>query len=108
MEFNLENHLKQVAQLVREKEAYMRRGDLAALQELDELTDEYLLRKWAWVAAIVGVIASFAVVPLVLGVIGGFLPVFVRELFWAFAKVSMGVSLLMFCAAIYFTMGGRQ
>lgn len=91
-----------VAEL-RKKEAEMCRGDLSRLEQLESTTDSYLLKKWTWTSAIAGAAFSFFACPLLLGVLTPFLPVLLTEFLWAVAKVCMGMCLLMFCAAIYFT-----
>lgn len=81
----------------------MCRGDLSRLEQLDSTTDDYLLKKWSWISAITGVAGSFLAAPFLLSILVPLLPELVGQLLWAVVKVCMGLSLLMFCAAIYFT-----
>lgn len=101
--FSVQKFKKDVVVELRSKEAEMCRGNLSRLEQLDSTTDEYLLKKWSWTSAVAGAIFSFFLCPLVLGVLTAILPKLMSEFLWALAKVCMGMSLLMFCAAIYFT-----
>ena len=103
--FSLQQYKQDLSNMIRGKEADMCRGDLSRLEQLDATTDEYLLRKWSWISAISGAAASFLLAPFLLGLITPLLPTILSELLWAVAKVCMGLALLMFCAAIYFTIG---
>ncbi len=103
--FSGKEYLKEVAKVLRQREAETARGDLARLEYLENTTDEMLLRKWGWISTIVGAIASFFLLPLFIGLIQHFLPEWLSLLLWSLAKVSMGICLLMFAVTIYFTIG---
>lgn len=101
--FSKERYLKEVAQKLRQVEAERIRGDLIKLEELEHTTDATLLRKWGWISAIVGAIFSFFILPLIIGLVQHFLSEWLSQFLWAIAKVSMGMSLLMFAASVYIT-----
>jgi hypothetical protein len=101
--FSFQKFKKDLVAELRNKEAEMCRGNLTRLEQLDSTTDAYLLKKWTWTSAVVGAIVSFFVSPLILGVLTPILPRLMSEFLWSVVKVCMGMSLLMFCAAIYFT-----
>lgn len=108
MKRDLEHYLKEVATRLRQHEAERIRGDLALLEELEHTTDMTLLRKWGWISSIIGAIGSFVAFPLLLGVIQHFLPEWLGNTLWTIAKVAMGLSLLMFAASVYFTIGPQS
>lgn len=99
----LEDYKRKVAHYLREREAGMYRGQLDRLSALDLASDEDLIRKWSWKSAIVGIIASFAALPLGINVIGIFLPFELVQFLWAIDKVCMALTIVMFCVALYFT-----
>lgn len=98
-----QHYLKAIAAKLRRNEAEKARGDLGKLEELDQTQDLALLRKWAWVITIYGVLFSFVGVPLIIMVVQPFLSEWLSTLIWSFAKASMAISMLMFGTAIYFT-----
>jgi hypothetical protein len=101
--FSFQQYRLDLANAIRSKEADMCRGDLSRLEQLDSTTDDYLLKKWSWISAITGAASSFLAAPFLLSIFVPLLPELVGQLLWAVVKVCMGLSLLMFCAAIYFT-----
>lgn len=103
--FSVQQYKQDLSKMLRSKEADMCRGDLSRLEQLDATTDEYLLRKWSWISAITGAGVSFLLAPLLLSLVTPLFPTLLSEFLWAVAKVCMGMALLMFCAAIYFTIG---
>ena len=103
--FSLELYLKEVVKRLRRHEAEMARGDIGRLEELEQTTDSTLLRKWGWISTLCGAFFSFVLLPFTIGVVQPFLPEWGNSLLWAIAKVSMGMSLLMLLASIYFTVG---
>lgn len=106
--FSFQQFKKDVARELRNKEADMCRGSLSRLEQLESTTDEYLLKKWTWTSAVTGAIFSFVVCPFALSIFTPIFPHLLSEILWAVAKVCMGLSLLMFCAAIYFTIVRSQ
>lgn len=88
---------------IRRLEAELSRGDLAKLEAIDRTTDQTLLRKWSWVVAIITIIFSFAILPLLVSIIQIFSPLEIRKFFWFCIKFCMGISLLMFGTVTYFT-----
>ncbi len=92
-----------VATYIRQKEADMCRGQLERLNELERVSDDELLRKWAWMSAIAGAAASFLAGPLILTVLARLLPPLLLLFFWAVVKVAMAASLSMFALAFYLT-----
>ncbi|MBX9685930.1 MAG: hypothetical protein K2X27_04460 [Candidatus Obscuribacterales bacterium] len=103
-----EEYFKLLATRLRQIEAERARGDMAKLEDLEQTTDATLLRKWTLVSAIVGAAGSFFLMPLLISVVQPFIPEWADTLLWSIAKVSMGLALLMFGAAIYFTLGMNQ
>ncbi len=103
--FSLKLYLIEVAKLLRQHEAERARGDLATLEALEHTTDATLLRKWGWISTIVGAGFAFLVLPLTIGLIQRHIPEWLNLLLWAVAKTSMGMSMLMFAASVYFTVG---
>ncbi len=104
-EFSFKQYLKDVASQLRQHEAERARGDLHCLEDLEHTTDATLLRKWGWISTIVGTAFSFLVLPLAIGLIQRHIPEWLNLLLWAVAKTSMGMSMLMFAASVYFTVG---
>lgn len=102
-ELTKRKYLREIVRRLRQKEAEKARGDLEKLDELEQIQDNILLRKWAWISTIYGAIFSFLLVPLLISVLQPFLPDFLNSCLWIIAKVSMAISLLMFGTAIYFT-----
>lgn len=100
---SIKDYLDTVATHLRQREAHMRRGDLAKLDALEEITDEDLLRKWSWMSAIAGLGVCFFIVPFVLSIINRYLPSILAHLLWSIVLVSMLVVMGMFGAAIYLT-----
>lgn len=103
--FSLDLYLKEVVKRLRRHEAEMARGDISRLEELEQTTDSTILRKWGWISTLTGAFFSFIILPFTIGVVQAFLPEWGSNLLWAIAKVSMGLSLLMLLASIYFTLG---
>ncbi len=106
--FSFQLYLKDVAVILRKHEAEKVRGDLKCLENLEHTTDATLLRKWGWISTIVGTIFSFLVLPIIIGLIQRHIPDWLNLLLWAIAKTSMGMSMLMFAASVYFTVGLRS
>ena len=104
-DFSLDQYIKDAAIFLRKYEAERLRGNIAQLEDLENTSDIALVRKWAWISAICGALFSFLAMPLLLGLVQSLLPFMLTQFLWAFVKVSMGMSLLMFAAAIYFTIG---
>lgn len=104
-EFSLDQYIHDMASYLRKYEAERLRGNLTQLEDLENTSDTALLRKWAWISSICGALFSFFGMPLLLGLLQSLLPFYVGQFLWAFVKVSMGMSLLMFAASIYFTIG---
>ena len=100
---SIKEYLNMVAMRLRQREAHMRRGNVAKLEDLEETSDEELLKKWSWMSAIAGLIVCFFIVPFVLSIINRFLPPILAHLLWSLALVSMVVVMAMFAAAIYLT-----
>jgi formate hydrogenlyase subunit 3/multisubunit Na+/H+ antiporter MnhD subunit len=98
-----DHYIKQVAAYLRAREANLLRGQPEHLQQLDQLSDLDLLKKWSWLSAIVGGIASCGVLPLALIVLHSLLPTILLQLLWAVTKVAIGLTCAMFALAIYFT-----
>jgi uncharacterized membrane protein len=88
---------------LRQHEANKLRGDVAKLQDLEEMTDEELLKKWSWMCSIAGLIVCYFIVPFVLSIINRFLPAILAHLLWAVALASMFAVMAMFGCAIYLT-----
>ena len=101
----LQQYLSEVAKKLRQHEANRARGDIGSLEALEHTTDATLLRKWGWVSTIVGAGFAFLVMPLTIGLIQRYVPEWLNLLLWAVAKTSMGMSMLMFAASVYFTVG---
>jgi hypothetical protein len=92
-----------VAAYLRAREANLLRGRTDQLQALDRTTDLDLLKKWSWLSAIVGGLFSCLGLPLLLTIIGHFLPLVLLQLFYAVMKVCIGLTCAMFALAAYFT-----
>lgn len=92
-----------VANYLRGREANLLRGQREGLDQLDQLTDVDLLRKWSWTSAIIGGIVAFAVMPIVLMVLHSLIPVILMQFLWAFTKVTWGLACAMFALAAFFT-----
>lgn len=103
--FSFKPYLHDVAQKLRQHESERARGNLSLLEHVEHTSDETLLRKWGWISTIVGAIFSFLVMPFAISILQPFVPELFDKILWAVAKVSMGMSLLMFAASIYFTIG---
>jgi hypothetical protein len=105
--FSLARYKREVAAYIREKQAHMARGQLPALQALESRSDDELLQRWAWTSAISGAIFSFLFAPLALSLLHNLVPYLLVKLLWAVTQVCMGLTLLMFGVAVYFTMYNR-
>lgn len=101
--FSLDEYLKEVVKVLRQKEAEMARGNIAKLEDLEQTTDATLLRKWGWISTLLGAGFSFLILPFSIGILQTFVPEWASLLLWSIAKVSMAMSLLMLGASIYFT-----
>ena len=97
-----EDYCKKVAIYLRAREANFLRGRPEQLEQLDQLTDLDLLKKWSWMSAIVGGIGCVAGMLLV-SVLSSLLPVIVTQLLWALEKVALGLVCFMIALAAYFT-----
>lgn len=102
-QFSLQTYKQEIIKFIREKEAEMSRGNISKLEALEKSTDEILLKKWAWLSAIVGVIFSFIFLPFLISIMHMFLPAVLLQVLWFCTRACMGMSLLMFGAATYFT-----
>lgn len=96
-------YCKQVADYLRAREANVLRGQPARLQQLDQITDLDLLKKWSWMSAIVGAIVTFAGMPLGLMIVKIFMPALIMNVLWLLTKFCMAVSCALFALAAYFT-----
>ena len=101
----VDSYAKRLAVRLRQLEAERARGNLAQLEELEHTTDITLLKKWGWITTMAGAGVSFIALPFIIGVVQHFLPEIICQFLWAFVKLAMGMSLLMFAASIYFTIG---
>jgi hypothetical protein len=99
----INDYCKQVAAYLRAREANLLRGRREELQQLDQMSDLDLLKKWAWMSAIVGGIVSCGGLPLALILLHSLLPMILLQILWAVTKVAIGMTCAMFALAIYFT-----
>jgi hypothetical protein len=104
-EFSLKPHLQELAKRLRQLEFERARGNLPALEQIEQETDAAILQKWGWIGTIVFSLIAFAAMPLAIGILQGMLPRVAGNILWAITKILMGTSLLMFAASIYFTIG---
>ncbi|HEY9715810.1 MAG TPA: hypothetical protein V6C72_20215 [Chroococcales cyanobacterium] len=88
---------------LRSLEHKLAKGDQAKLQNSAQLTDEELLRKWLWVVSIIGGPACFLGVPIILSLLGTFMPRIVMVVLWFLAKGAMGIVFILFILAIVIT-----
>ena len=104
-EFSFKQYLPVLAQKLRRYECERARGNLNALENIEQPRDEALLQKWGWISTIGAVVVAFFVMPFVTGVLQSFLPALISNFFWAVTKGLMGMSLIMVGLSIYFTIG---
>ncbi len=88
---------------LRELEMVRAKNDAQKLKDLELIDDDDLLKKWLWIAAIVGSVVCFAILPLIMFTIAVVIPIFIMELFWTLLRFAMGVVIIICCLAIYFT-----
>jgi len=91
---------------VRELERKRAHGDADRLAQIENTTDAYLLRKWLWMASIVGAPVVYLVIPFLLN-FWSFLPAILLTILWFLAKGLMGIVFVLFMAAIFFTLRGN-
>lgn len=99
----LETYKRRLAQYLRQQEAGHFRGQMSRLDALDEVTDEDLLRKWAWLFAICSCLFAFLGLPMAINVFRAFMPYELAQFLWLVDKVSMFVSMGMFAIALFLT-----
>jgi hypothetical protein len=100
---HIKAYIKQIAAIVRVREANILRGRPEALVALEHRSDVELVTRWAWTSAIVGAIATFLIAPFVLSALYRLLPTIIYDLLWFLLKVVMGCVMLMFAAAAWLT-----
>lgn len=96
-------YLREIARRLRQFEAEKARGDLSKLEELDQLPDIILLRKWAWMCSIVFCGFAFLAMPLIISIFQPFMPEGLNTFVWAFAKTAMATALLLLGTTVYLT-----
>lgn len=102
-ESSLEEYKALVVGFLRDIEARGAAGDRRKLEELKLASDDDLLRKWLWLASIVGGIAFFMAGPFLLGLLAHFLPFFIMPILWTVVKLGMGMVVITSVLAIYLT-----
>ncbi len=89
---------------LRDYESFRMAGDSDKLRRLAETPDDLLLQKWLWIGTIVGAIACFGIMwPVAALLLAPFVTSFIMEPLWMIIKFAMGVTLILFCSAIYVT-----
>lgn len=82
-------------------------NDPVKLKQLELTPDADLLRKWMLIVSVIGFPITF-VFMIFLGMIGKYLPELISQLLWIVAKGAMGITLLIFLLASYYTITNRQ
>jgi hypothetical protein len=78
-------------------------GDPQLLIEAKELSDGQLVRKWMWIASVVGGPLCFIVIPFTLCLLSGFMWPPLMQFLWNITRVAMGLVFMIFLLAMYFT-----
>lgn len=92
-----------VANYLRDTEMERARGDTVRLNQIDNMSDDDLLRKWAWLGSIVGGIVFFVALPFALMILDRLIPLIILELIHFLLKMGMGLVIILFGFAVYFT-----
>ena len=92
-----------VSSMLRSLEMKRAGGDADKLKEIGELSDDETLRKWLWTVAVLGAPTCFIAVPVLLCLLGIVFTSLVMNALWFFAKVAMGLEILVFACAAYLT-----
>ncbi|MBY0356391.1 MAG: hypothetical protein K2W82_00200 [Candidatus Obscuribacterales bacterium] len=100
---SLNEYQKHLVGFIRRREAELSRGDISKLESLDRTSDDMLLRKWSWLSTIVCAAFSFLLMPFIISLIQRLIPNILYQMLWLITKTSMAVSLVVFAAAVYFT-----
>lgn len=100
----LKEYKNLIVAYLRDFESSRMASDPESLRRLSETSDDLLLKKWLWIGAIVGAIASFGILwPLASLILAPFITSFIMEPLWMLIKFAMGFTLILFFGALYVT-----
>ncbi|MBI4534367.1 MAG: hypothetical protein HY711_10525 [Candidatus Melainabacteria bacterium] len=102
-ESSLNEYKDLLSGLCRRLEVKCARGDQRRLERLDEMSDDELMRKWLWVSSIVGALIFYLGLPFLLSLLAQFIPSLLMQLLWSVLKLGMGMVIVIFALAVYFT-----
>lgn len=93
---SLKDYRNQLAARLRAYELKRAGKDEEAVEALAHTSDGLLLRKWLWIATVVGGLASFVAMPVILSLLSTFMPAVVIDVLWFVLKTMMAVILVTF------------
>lgn len=99
---SLEEYKIFVANYLRDFEYNRSASDPTKRKELEQTSDDDLMRKWLWIGTIVGSMACVATW-LVFNFLGGFIPFILMQLLWTMLKAGMGLVVIIGGLTAYFT-----
>lgn len=99
----IEDYSAKLTEYLREREANSLRGQPERLRELELITSQELLKKFAWKVAIIAAVVTFFGMPMLAAVFRPFLPEILSHILWALIKLGMAISGALFALAAYFT-----
>ncbi len=89
---------------LRDFESSRAAGDPEKLRRLSETPDDLLLKKWLWTGTIIGTIGCFGILwPVAALILAPFVTSFIMQPLWMLIELAMGMTLIVFGAALYVT-----
>jgi hypothetical protein len=90
-----------LAATIRKSELSRARGDKARLAEIEESTDEYLVRRWLWTYSIVGGPITFIAIPVLLSGLAQVVSPAVMNSLWFLSRGAMAIIFILFLLAVF-------
>ena len=99
---SLQEYKELVVNYLRDMESMQAQGDYGRLRQLDETSDEDLLRKWFWLGSLGGGVAC-GVLTFLFRFLDEWIPFIVMQILWIALQGLWGVVAILFVLAIIVT-----